>query len=112
MNKEATIKDSAKTLPYRLKVYEVQVTFAKTNTIWYASKKGKIYHTVLSVKECSEGFVPVFRLVNISDNKEAIIEPAILLDIHPCDCTIISERILRCDSTTRYFGLSYYPLKH
>jgi hypothetical protein len=104
---EATVKDyvTAKTHPYRIKVYRVKVTSGKTNGVWYASKKGQTFFVVLSVKDSYEGYIPTFREVSVSEGRTYIIERALIRDIHPNDCTVIEEFTVRSSKSLRHLSI-------
>jgi hypothetical protein len=104
--KNSTIKDliSSKTHPYRIKVYKVRITTGRTNTVWYASRKGEEFYAVLSIKNSYEGYIPTFRVVNISDAKTYIIEQALIRDIHPNGCTVIEELTVRSSHTLAHLS--------
>lgn len=105
---DATVADviTTKSHPFRIKVYKVQITDAKTSGIWYAGKKGLSFYAVLSTKEIRDGFVPVFRLIKLSENKAVLFEPSIIKDIYPGDCLIQEELIVRAKSSFRHLTLT------
>lgn len=92
---------------YSIKIYEVEIVAASKRNIWYRRKIGSTFNVFLAVKEWVNGYVPVFRVIEIPDNCEYIKPPILYRDIHPCDCRIIGEKIFRTENEPQYFGFSF-----
>lgn len=88
-------------LPYKcvMKVYKIKITSFVRGGIWYTKKVGNEYYAVLTVKGDKS---PVFRLVDVNEDRDHLTSLSLILEVYPIDCNIVEEFIIK----------SYQSLKH
>lgn len=108
MHETETIKEfiAKKTHRFRIKVYKVEVCDRQGVQVWYADKIGQSFYCVLSIKITHEGYAPVFRVVNMSEDLLEVAESALIRDIIPNHCKVLDEFIVRSNRSLRHLIVS------
>lgn len=85
-----------------MKVYKIRITLSQRSGIWYSKKSGQEFYAVLASK-LNKG--PVFRLIEINEDRSYLASKPLILEVYPVDCIVIEEFVIKSNQSMKYLRM-------